>query len=101
MLMRIIHGKLKPGSWNDFEAAYKETVVKAGAIPGLRARWLAHDVEDPDWGYTISLWEDEEALRKYEASPLLRESFLPKLKPFFSGDYSTAHCEVRVAEQPK
>ena len=101
MLMRIIHGKLKPGSWSAFEAAYKETVVKAGSIPGLRARWLAHDLDDPDSGYTISLWENEDALRQYEASQLLRESFLPKLTPFFSGDYSTAHCEVRVDEQMK
>ena len=57
MMLRIIHGKLKPGTWNSYERAYKESMKKAGKIPGLRGRWLAHAVDDPDAGYTMSLWE--------------------------------------------
>jgi heme-degrading monooxygenase HmoA len=101
MLMRIIHGKLKPGSWDAYEAAYKEAVAQAGEIPGLRARWLMRDVDDPDSGYTLSLWESEAALRRYESSKLLQTTFLPKLQPYFSGDYSIKHCEVRVAGDSK
>ena len=29
MMLRIIHGKLKPASWNSYERAYKESVKKA------------------------------------------------------------------------
>ena len=101
MLMRIIHGKLKPGSWNAYEAAYKEAVAEAGEIAGLRARWLMRDVDDPDSGYTLSLWESEAALQRYENSKLLQTTFLPKLQPFFSGEYSIKHCEVRVTGEPK
>jgi hypothetical protein len=54
-MVRIIHGKLKPGTWDSYERAYKEAVAKAGKIPGLKGRWLAHADEDPDAGYTISL----------------------------------------------
>jgi heme-degrading monooxygenase HmoA len=56
MMLRIIHGKLKPGTWDSYERAYKDVMAKAGKIPGLRGRWLAHAVDDPDSGYTMSLW---------------------------------------------
>ena len=48
MMLRIIHGKLKPGTWDSYERAYKDVMAKAGKIPGLRGRWLAHAVDDPD-----------------------------------------------------
>ena len=48
MMLRIIHGKLKPGTWDSYERAYKDVVAKAGKIPGLKGRWLAHADDDPD-----------------------------------------------------
>jgi hypothetical protein len=42
MMLRIIHGKLKSETWDSFERAYKDVMAKAGKIPGLRGRWLAH-----------------------------------------------------------
>jgi heme-degrading monooxygenase HmoA len=101
MMLRIIHGKLRHGTWASYERAYKEATAKAGKIPGLKGRWLAHAVGDPDAGYTMSLWTDEAAMRAYESSDVLHETILPKLKPFFSGDETTtwcAWCEVRSAE---
>jgi hypothetical protein len=34
MMLRIIHGKLKPGTWDSYERAYKDVMAKAGKIPG-------------------------------------------------------------------
>jgi heme-degrading monooxygenase HmoA len=99
MMLRIIHGKLKPGTWESYESAYKEVTAKAGKISGLKGRWLAHAVDDPDAGYTMSLWADEAAMRAYENSEVLQQTILPHLKPFFSGDYTTTRCEVRFAEE--
>jgi heme-degrading monooxygenase HmoA len=99
MMLRIIHGKLKPGTWESYERAYKEVTAKAGKIPGLKGRWLAHAVDDPDAGYTMSLWADEAAMRAYESSDVLQQTILPHLKRFFSGDYTTTRCEVRFAEE--
>jgi heme-degrading monooxygenase HmoA len=99
MMLRIIHGKLKPGTWDSYERAYKDVMAKAGKIPGLRGRWLAHTVDDPDAGYTMSLWENEAAMRSYENGEILQTTILPRLKPFFSGDYTTTRCEVRFAEE--
>jgi heme-degrading monooxygenase HmoA len=64
MMVRIIHGP-KPGTWASYKRAYKEVVAKAGKIPGLKGRWLAHADDDPDAGYTISLWENDAAMRAY------------------------------------
>jgi heme-degrading monooxygenase HmoA len=99
MMLRIIHGKLRPGTWDSFERAYKDVMARAGKIPGLRGRWLAHAVDDPDAGYTMSLWEDEAAMGAYESGDMLQTTILPQLKPFFSGDYATTRCEVRFAEE--
>ena len=98
-MVRIIHGKLKAGTWGSYERTYKEVVANAGKIPGLKGRWLAHEVDNPDAGYTISLWENEEAMRAYEAGDQLQNAILPRLKPFFSGEYNTTRCEVRFAEE--
>ena len=65
MMLRIIHGKLKPGTWDSYESAYKDVMKKAGKIPGLRGRWLAHATDDSDAGYTMSLWESEAAMKAY------------------------------------
>ena len=99
MMLRIIQGKLNPGTWHSYEQAYKDVIVKAGKISGLRGRWLAHAVDDPDAGYTLSLWENEAAMRTYENGEILQNTILPRLKPFFSGDYTTTRCEVRFAEE--
>ena len=99
MMLRIIHGKLRPETWDSYEHAYKDVMANTGKIPGLKGRWLAHAVDDPDAGYTISLWENEGAMRTYESSEVLQNTILPQLKPFFSGEYSTTRCDVRFAEE--
>jgi antibiotic biosynthesis monooxygenase (ABM) superfamily enzyme len=38
MMLRIIHGKLKPGTWDSYERAYKDIMATAGKFPGLRGR---------------------------------------------------------------
>ena len=35
MMLRIIHGKLKPGTWDSYERAYKDIMKRAGNIPGI------------------------------------------------------------------
>jgi heme-degrading monooxygenase HmoA len=99
MLVRIVHGKLKPGTWDSFERAYKDVMSKVGKVPGLRGRWLAHEVDDPTAGYSISLWENEAAMRAYEEGDVLKKTVQPKLEPFFSGQYTATHCEMRYAEE--
>jgi heme-degrading monooxygenase HmoA len=94
MIMRITWGKLNPGTWNEFERMYKETLV-GKEIKGLRGRWLAQDATDPDGGFSVSLWETPEDLEAYEQSEAFRDIYVPALRPFFAGEYTTYRCEVK------
>ena len=98
MYLRIIHGKLKPGAWSDFEIAYKKAIGEAGAIHGLVGRWLTRDLDDPDAGTTISLWASEADLDAYENSDLLKNKIQSRLTPFFSGEYRTTKSRVLYSE---
>ena len=98
MIMRITWGKLRPGSWNDFEKTYDATVAaKGGDVKGLRGRWLLQDTEDQDTGFAVSLWESPETMKAYEESDLYRKDFAPALQPFFVGDYKTYRCDVKYS----
>lgn len=98
MFLRIVRGKLKPGKWHEFEVAYLAAMKDAGAVEGLRGRWLVQDVDDPDSGSSISLWTSEGALHAYERSEVHKLKINAKLQPFFSGQYDTRISLVRFAE---
>lgn len=38
-------------------------------------------------------------MSSYENGEILQTTILSRLKPFFSGDYTTTRCEVRFAEE--
>jgi heme-degrading monooxygenase HmoA len=97
MHIRVTWGRVQPGRWDDYEAAYR-TVVAEGEqrVPGLRGRMLLRDAADPDSGGTLSLWEDEAAARAYEQGQL-RTRVLPQLEQFFTGSFVTHVCELRLA----
>jgi heme-degrading monooxygenase HmoA len=98
MFLRIVRGKIKPGTWSAYEEAYKAAIKDAGPVKGLSGRWLVQDTSDADAGSTISLWDTEEDLRAYEQSELHKKQINAKLAPFFSGDYDVRINRVRYAE---
>jgi heme-degrading monooxygenase HmoA len=100
MHMRIIWGKIRAGQWDRYEAAYRKVfLANTPAIEGLRGRWLVRDVSDPDAGYSVSVWETADAMKKYETGTFFKTHVKPTLQPFFVDDFETTHCEVRVSEQ--
>ena len=98
MMMRITWGKLYPNTWDECERAYKETLA-GKETQGLRGRWLARDVNDPDGGFAVSVWETIDDLQAYEHSAVYREMYAPRLRPFFSGEYTTYRCEVKYPQE--
>src|ERR687885_1689416 len=50
MITRITWGKWRAGTWQDFERTYRATVA-GKEVKGLRGRWLAQDVNDPNGGF--------------------------------------------------
>lgn len=97
MIMRITWGKLKPGTWQEFEQAYDANVAGKD-VKGLRGRWLAQDANDPDGGFSVSLWETLEDMQTYEQSDFYRQQISPALQPFFAGQFTTYHCDVKHSE---
>ena len=93
MIMRITWGKLRAGSWQEYEQAYRATVA-GKEVPGLRGRWLAQDSGDKDTGFAVSLWDNLPDMQAYEQSALYKEIMAP-LQPFFVGEYKTYRCEVK------
>ena len=98
MVIRVTWGKLRPGSWSDFERTYRDTVLtKAQKVKGLRGRWLAQDAGDKDTGFAVSLWESLADMQAYEQSALYREIMAP-LQTFFVGEYKTYRCDVKYTD---
>ena len=94
-VMRFSHGKLKPGAWNDYEKVYREVVAERTQMPGLLGSMLTRDADDPDSGYTVSIWESADALRRYEASDRAK-AVAPRFKPFHTGEYTTTVSELHL-----
>ena len=97
MIMRITGGKLRAGTWQAYEQAYRATVAGT-EVPGLRGRWLAQDVHDPDGGFAVSVWDTLDAMQAYEQSAVLKQEIQPTLQPFFVGEYTTYRCDVKYEE---
>lgn len=95
MIFRISWGKVKPGTWPQFESAYIQA-TKDQRVEGLKGRWLCQDTADADAGFTISLWESPEALAEYERGEAFRK-LSKSFEPFFVGEYKTTKCEVRYS----
>jgi heme-degrading monooxygenase HmoA len=98
MVIRVTWGKLRAGSWNEFERTYRANVLTKGkGLKGLRGRWLAQDAGDKDTGFAVSLWDSQADMQAYEQSALYREIMAP-LQPFFVGDYKTYRCDVKYTD---
>jgi len=97
MIVRIGRGHIRPGTWEAFEETYKRALLDTERPPGLQGRWLARDVDDEHGGYTIGIWDDEDALTEWLGS----DSFAAaqeQMRPYFVGDFQVHTCDVRVRE---
>ena len=68
MYMRIVWGKILPGKWNEFEAAFETAMAARGEVKGLKNHWLARDQGDPNAGYSITLWDTDSDMSSTPAS---------------------------------
>ena len=97
MHMRIIWGRIMPGQWNAFEAAFKRALEIRGEVKGLRGQWLLQDQNDPDAGYAVSQWESEEDMRAFWDSKKRGEA-MALLQPFYVNQFTITNCTVQIAE---
>jgi len=68
--VRIITMKAKAGKGNEFVKRFRDGVAAtAGEIEGMRRLYLLRPVGKKDKFVAISLWDDEDAAKKYAKSP--------------------------------
>ena len=65
MYMRIVWGKILPGKWDEWEAAYEQAMASRGKVEGLVNQWLVRDQNDPDAGFSVALYDSAEAMHAF------------------------------------
>jgi len=59
MLMRLIRTRAQPGKWPEFEHDFLSHAPDLKHVPGLRARWILHDLDESEAGFLVALWDCE------------------------------------------
>jgi len=93
MFIRMVWGKLRAGCWEEFERHYHERVAAGVKPKGLHERQLIRSTEDPDEGISVSLWDNEEALLRYERSDV-RRSMAQEVENLYRGQFWVKHFQV-------
>ena len=91
--IRIVWGKLRPGSWEDYAHHYRERVGGSTNANGLGERQLLRSSEDPDEGLSVSTWDTLADLRNYETGEF-RQRVAKEVEHLYRGEYWVKHFEV-------
>ena len=94
MFIRMVWGKLRRGTWDEYERHYHERLAgSAGSIPGLKERQLLRSTEDADEGVSVSIWDTLDNMRAYEVGEF-RQSVAKEMEHLYRGEYWVKHFEV-------
>ncbi len=98
MYARIAWGKVKPGSWEEYERVYRDEILPGSrGVQGLRFRELLRGTDDPDEGISMTLWESREDLEAYEQSAAY-QGFVERARAYYVGEYWVKHLVSRLGE---
>ena len=93
-LVMMAWGKLRLGSWDQYEEFYRGQVEPAsGSVEGLSNRLLLRSAEDPDEGLSLSVWDNEETLLRYERSDL-RRNMAQEVENLYRGEFWVKHFQI-------
>ena len=99
MLARVAWGKVKPGTWEEYERVYRDEILPASrGVKGLHFRELLRGTDDPHEGISLTLWESREDLEAYERGTTY-QTFVERVKQFYVGEYWIKHFDVRLGEE--
>ena len=94
-LIMMAWGKLRLGSWDQYEEFYRSQVLQGDSrkVEGMSERLLLRSTEDPDEGISVSVWDSEEALLRYERSDL-RRNMAREVEGLYRGEFWVKHFQV-------
>ena len=94
-LIMMAWGKLRLGSWDQYEEFYRSQVLQGDGrkVEGMSERLLLRSTEDPDEGISVSVWDSEDALLRYERSDL-RRNMAQEVEGLYRGEFWVKHFQV-------
>ncbi|MFN3890166.1 MAG: STAS/SEC14 domain-containing protein [Beijerinckiaceae bacterium] len=95
MFMRISWGRIREGGWLEYEERFKKLALDNIKQGGPTRRWLVRDLDEPDAGFAISIFDTEEEMRNWANNPEARERVKTEMTDLYIGDYRVRNCEVR------
>ena len=95
MFMRISWGRIKAGQWEEYERRFDKLAAEQTALGGPRRRWLVRDLDEPDAGFAISVFDTEQELRAWANNATARQRTQTELSDLYIGEYRVRNCEVR------
>lgn len=98
MFIRMVWGKLRPGTWEEYERHYHERVAGATELEGLQERQLLRSTEDPDEGISVSIWDTLDNLRSYETGEF-RQTIAKEVEHMYRGEYWVKHFEISSTDR--
>ena len=99
MFARMAWGKVKPGTWAEYERIYRDEILPGTRyMKGLRFRELLRGSQDRDEGISLTLWDSREDMEAYEQSQQYR-GMVDRARTFYVGEFWVKHFEVRLGEE--
>ena len=99
MHARVVWGKIRKGSWDEYSKFYAERIAPSTAnMKGLRSRHLLRGMEDPDEGIAISFWDSFEEMDAYDKSEV-RKANADGARHLYAGEYGLEHFEVDFSSE--
>ena len=101
MFARVAWGKVKPGTWQEYEQVYHDAILPdTRNVKGLVFRELLQGADDPNEGISLTLWESRADLDAYEQSDLY-QGLVDRARAFYVGEFWVKHFDVRLGEARK
>ena len=96
MFMRVTWGRIKEGHWDDYESRFDKLAANQTSKGGPSRRLLLKDLDEPDSGFAISIFDTEAEMRAWSDDAGARERTKQEMKDLYVGDYRVRQCQVRI-----
>lgn len=82
MIHRIVKMHFLPEKINEFQEIIKASNQRIRNFPGCKSLTILRDIHNENIFFTLSTWENEQALETYRASGLFKETWANTKKLF-------------------
>jgi heme-degrading monooxygenase HmoA len=96
MFMRIGWRRIRERQWQEYERRFKKLAQVNVAQDGPKRRWQVRDLDEPDAGFAISVFDTENETGNWADNPPARERVKQEMSDLYVDDYRVRNCQVRL-----